>query len=59
MIAEIANENQCDKFVFISRNDLAVKGRRVRFRISGSNRKEQWIWQGVDILNSIVRVPKS
>ena len=48
-----------DKFVFISRNDLAVKGRRVRFRISGSNRKEQWIWQGVDILNSIVRVPKS
>ncbi len=48
-----------NEFVFTSRNDLNIKGHRIRFRLSGSNKKEQWIWDGVDILNEIVRVPKT
>ncbi len=48
-----------DKFVWTSRNDLNIKGHKIRFRISGANRKQGWIWDGVSIINSIIRVPKS
>ena len=51
--------DKLDKFVFISRNDLAIKGHRIRFRISGANRKKQWVFDGIDVINSIIRVPKS